>query len=81
MSALADDLAHVRDQLRAARTGLLAVNPIPAVTAAIARLDAAVPALDVAIDQIDELQVTALRQLVDPAAAVLAERYAVRRSA
>lgn len=81
MSALADDLIHVRNQVRAARSLLLAVNPIPAVADAVARLDAAVPALEAAIDQVDELQVTAIRQLVDPGAAAAAERYATRRSA
>ena len=79
MSALADDLIHVRDQVRAARGLLLAVNPIPAVAAAVARLDAAVPALEAAIDQVDELQVTAIRQLVDPGSAAIAERFCIRR--
>jgi len=81
VSALADDLGHVRDELQAARRGLLAVNPIPAVLDAVARLDAALPALEAAIDQVDELQVTAIRQLVDPGAAVIAERFCIRRPA
>lgn len=81
MSALADDLGDVRDELRAARRGLLTVNPIPAVLAAVALLDTAVPALEAAIDQVDELQVTAIRQLVGPGAAVIAERFCIRRPA
>lgn len=60
MSTFTDDLAHVADQLLAARDQLRAAAPAPAVRAAVARLDDALSALEAVVDQLEQLQSAAL---------------------